>query len=404
MDRSSIYAIETPPPSVSGFLHAGHALCFARLDITARHQRAMGCHVHFVMGWDDCEPAADAYIARTLGIRPADGIVDLPPGTVTTPVPRAEWDARASALLDRTEQEYEQHFRRLGISADWSRTWRARDPHTWETAQTAFLEHDLTWRDGAWWAHHDTTALRAADITWHPATMRDAYQAAITDAPWRVSRRGVSGVPVPAWVLADGTVVYADALPVDPRVTAPPGMDEAGRDTAFTDCGVLDTWWTSSLAPRITTPDLVPFDLRHQGRDILARAIIPAIGHTGTPPWREVTLTGWVSADTGKMSKSRGWTYLLGDLLDEWGQDAVRYWAAMVPPGGDTVVDDAVLVAGRRLADAIRVRPGGEPVDPGPAHRALDDHDPAAALAYLEAAFWAGGDVREWITPIMPGI
>lgn len=403
------YSIETPPPSISGFLHAGHALCFARLDITARHQRAQGRTVDWVMGWDDCEPAADAYIARTLGIRPADGIVDLPPGTMTVPVSRAVWDARATVLLDETEAEYEALFRRLGVSADWTRTWRARDPHTWEVAQTVFLEHQdrLHYRGGAWVLDRDLAALRAADVTWHPAELRDAYLTAVDAAAptWRVSRRGVSGVPVPAWNLADGTVILADDLPVDPRVTPPPGMDEGSRGTTFTDSGVLDTWWTSSLAPRITGHDTMT--LRHQGRDILGRAILPAIDHTGTPPWSEVTLTGWVSADAGKMSKSRGWTYRLGDLLDAWGQDAVRYWAATVPPGSDTLVDDTVLTAGQALADTLRTRRPGHQIDPAPVHAALDAHDPAAALRHVEDALEGGADTvaaARLLEPIMPAV
>src|SRR6185295_20078086 len=51
--REAIYSIDTPPPTVSGSLHVGHAFSFTHTDLIARFQRMRGKIVFYPMGWDD---------------------------------------------------------------------------------------------------------------------------------------------------------------------------------------------------------------------------------------------------------------------------------------------------------------------------------------------------------------
>src|SRR5437879_1645190 len=51
--RTEIYAIDTPPPTVSGSLHVGHVFSFTHTDVIARFQRMRGKAVFYPMGWDD---------------------------------------------------------------------------------------------------------------------------------------------------------------------------------------------------------------------------------------------------------------------------------------------------------------------------------------------------------------
>src|SRR4051812_9859202 len=51
--RDQVYAIDTPPPTVSGSLHIGHVLSYTHTDVIARFQRMRGKAVFYPMGWDD---------------------------------------------------------------------------------------------------------------------------------------------------------------------------------------------------------------------------------------------------------------------------------------------------------------------------------------------------------------
>jgi valyl-tRNA synthetase len=287
--------------------------------------------------------------------------------------------------------------------------------------------------------YREELLARARELEWHPAHMRSRFENWVSGltGDWGVSRQRFFGVPFPVWyrVNEDGRPDYdarllphASALPIDPSTDVPEGFTEAqrGQPGGFAgDPDIMDTWATSSLTPQIVSgwerdPDLFarvfPLDLRPQAHDIIRTWLFTTVLRShlehNSLPWRHAAISGWVlDPDRKKMSKSKGNVVTPMALLEEYGSDAVRYWAASGGPGVDTAFDPGQMRVGRRLAikilnaskfiltspdprgniDALidRGMVTGLAALAGRVTNALDTYDYAKALQETETFFWS---------------
>ena len=70
--KKPIYSIDTPPPTVSGKMHIGHAFSYAQQDFIARFRRMFGYNVFYPFGTDDNGLATIRLIEKEKGVKAFD--------------------------------------------------------------------------------------------------------------------------------------------------------------------------------------------------------------------------------------------------------------------------------------------------------------------------------------------
>jgi valyl-tRNA synthetase len=275
--RAEVYSIDTPPPTVSGSLHVGHVFSYTHTDLVARFQRMQGKHVFYPIGWDDNGLPTERRVQNYYGVRCDPSVPydpDFTPPEKADPrhelrISRRNFVELCHALTHLDEKAFEDLWRRVGLSVDWSSLYTTIGDDSIMASQNAFL------RNAARGEAYLSEAPTLWDVTFQTAVAQAELDA--RDYPGAYHRVAFHGPDGPVYVETTrpeliaacvaliahpdderyqplfGTTVtsplYAVALPVVPHPAAEPDKG-TGIAMCCTFGDLTDvTWWRELQLP-----------------------------------------------------------------------------------------------------------------------------------------------------------
>ena len=126
--KGKVFSIDTPPPTVSGKMHIGHAFSYTQQDFVARYMRMKGCNVFYPFGTDNNGVATERLVEQIKGVKSKD----------------MDRDEFRKLCLDTLESElrpaYIADWKRIGMSCDWKIFYDTVDKHSQKISQRSFIE------------------------------------------------------------------------------------------------------------------------------------------------------------------------------------------------------------------------------------------------------------------------
>lgn len=125
--KKKIYSVDTPPPTVSGNMHMGHAFSYSQQDFIVRYKRMSGFEVFYPFGTDDNGLPTEKLVERLKGVKSKE-------------MSRAEFIELCLKTLKEITPDFVQDWKDIGVSADYEKYYSTIDEHSQILSQKSFIE------------------------------------------------------------------------------------------------------------------------------------------------------------------------------------------------------------------------------------------------------------------------
>ena len=125
--KKPVYSIDTPPPTVSGQMHMGHAFSYIQQDVIVRYKRMKGYNIFYPFGTDDNGLATERLVESINNVRGKD-------------MNRDDFINLCIKTLEKIRPKYIQDWKNIALSADFDIFYSTIDKHSRKISQRSFIE------------------------------------------------------------------------------------------------------------------------------------------------------------------------------------------------------------------------------------------------------------------------
>jgi len=126
-NKQPVYSVDTPPPTVSGKMHIGHAFSYAQQDFVVRYKWMQGFNVYCPFGTDDN------------GL-PTDRLVEKLKGVKSSKMDRKAYVKLVLKTLEEIRPKYIADWKRIGMCCEWSYYYTTISEHCQKISQKSFID------------------------------------------------------------------------------------------------------------------------------------------------------------------------------------------------------------------------------------------------------------------------
>lgn len=125
--KGKIYSIDTPPPTVSGDMHMGHAFSYSQQDFIARFRRMFEDNIFYPFGTDDNGLPTERLVERINKVKSKE-------------MSRSAFIELCLKTLKDITPDFVQQWKDLGVSADYNVCYSTIDKNSQKISQKSFIE------------------------------------------------------------------------------------------------------------------------------------------------------------------------------------------------------------------------------------------------------------------------